>query len=210
MKSIIAKKVGMTNVFDANGAAIPVTVLQAGPCVVTQVKKADKDGYEAVQLGFGDAKKQPKSRAGHLKVSKANSNHLKEYRNFEEEIKVGDMIDVSGFNEGDIVTVRANSKGKGFAGTIKRHNFSQGPKTHGSRNYRRPGSIGAGYPQHVFAGQKMAGRMGNVQTTVKNLPIMKIDKDSNLIAVKGAVPGPKRGIVSVEVIKQANSEGADE
>ncbi len=199
MKFLLARKIGMTSIFDANGAAVPVTLLQAGPCVVTQVKTNQQDGYSAVQLGFGELKKPGKSRSGHLKSAKAKSQYIREYRIEDEaDVAVGDVLTAKIFSEGDQIVVRGTSKGKGFAGTIKRHNFHRGPKTHGSNNYRAPGSIGAGYPEHVMKGMKMAGHMGHVKTTVKNLPIIKIDETNNLIAVRGAVPGPKRGIVSLE------------
>lgn len=197
MKFLLAQKIGMTTIFDAEGTATPVTVLTAGPCVVTQLKTEQRDGYDAVQVGFGEAKKPGKARAGHLKASKASSKRLAEFHD-STDYKPGDVIKADIFAEGDKVTVRAISKGKGFAGTIKRHNFSRGPKTHGSRNYRRPGSIGAGYPEHVMKGMKMAGQLGGIRTTVKNLPIVRIDPKNNLIAVRGAVPGPKRGIVTLQ------------
>ncbi len=209
MKALMAKKIGMTSVFDDAGNAVPVTVLEAGPCVVTQLKSVETDGYTAVQLGFGEAKasKIGKSRAGHLKASKATAQHLSEFRPNDEaeltKLKVGDVLKNDAFEVGDMITVHATSKGKGFAGTIKRHNFSRGPKTHGSNNYRAPGSIGAGFPQHVFRGQKMAGQMGGDRVTVKNLPVVKIDTKNNLIALRGAVPGPNRGIVTLEVITPA-------
>lgn len=200
MKALLAKKVGMTQIFDESGVMTPVTVLEAGPCVVTQLKSEERDGYRAVQIGFGDAKHQPKPQAGHLKSAKANSRHMAEYRidNEETEFSVGDEIKVDIFEAGETVAVSAVSKGKGFAGTIKRHNFKRGPKTHGSHNYRAPGSIGAGYPQHVFKGQKMAGQMGNEQVTVKNLKIMEVDAANNLLVVRGAVPGPKKSLVMVK------------
>lgn len=199
MKTILAKKVGMTQIFDESGVLTPVTVLEAGPCIVTQVKTKQQDGYDAVQIGFGNAKKQAKPQAGHLKSSGANSKILREVRTGESaESKVGDLIDTSVFEVGDKVVVNGVSKGKGFAGTIKRHNFSRGPKTHGSHNYRGPGSIGAMYPQHVFRGIKMAGRMGHDRVTVKNLKVVKVDANSNLLAISGAIPGPKKSIVMVQ------------
>lgn len=202
MKAILAKKVGMTQIFDAEGRLQPVTVLQAGPCVVTQVKNIETDGYMAAQLGFGEAKKPGKSILGHLKASGSNARHLVEVRTDDVEgddaVKVGDTFKADIFEMGDKVVVTGVSKGKGFAGTIKRHNFHRGPKTHGSHNYRAPGSIGAGYPQHVMKGMKMAGRMGHEQVTVKNLTIAQVDVEQNLIAVKGAVPGPNKGLVLIK------------
>ena len=177
-------------------------------CIVTQVKDDTSDGYNAIQLGLDSAKKIAKPQAGHLNKSKANSKYLKEFRIEQETSEsdaqvtynVGDKIGTDTFEVGDKVRVQAVSKGKGFAGTIKRHNFSRGPKTHGSHNYRAPGSIGAGYPQHVFKGQKMAGRMGSDTVTVRNLEVMYIDSKNNIIGIKGAIPGPKKGLVRVQGI----------
>lgn len=199
MKALLAKKIGMTQIFDESGVMTPVTVLEAGPCVVTQRKSDEKDGYNALQIGFGTAKHQAKPQSGHLKPAKANSRFLAEYRTDGQdvEVSVGDEIKVDVFEVGESVAVSAVSKGKGFAGTIKRHNFKRGPKTHGSHNYRAPGSIGAGYPQHVFKGQKMAGQMGNAKVTVKNLKVMEVDIDNNILVVRGAVPGPKKSLVMV-------------
>ncbi len=205
MKALLAKKVGMTQIFDAEGRLQPVTVLQAGPCVITQVKNLETDGYMAAQLGFDEAKRIGKARAGHLKASGSNAKHLAEIRidgtEGDETPKVGDELKADIFEAGDKVVVTGVSKGKGFAGTIKRHNFHRGPKTHGSKNYRAPGSIGAGYPQHVFRGIKMAGHMGHEQVTVKNLTIAQVDAEQNLIAVKGAVPGPRKGLVLIKGIQ---------
>ncbi len=200
MKALLAKKIGMTQIFDESGVMTPVTVLEAGPCAVTQLKSVEMDGYNAVQIGFGDAKHQPKPQAGHLKPAKANSKHLAEYRidTDQTDLTVGSELKADIFAVGESIQVSAISKGKGFAGTIKRHNFHRGPKTHGSHNYRAPGSIGAGYPQHVFKGQKIAGQMGNAKVTVKNLKIMEVDAVNNLIVVRGAVPGPKKSLVLVQ------------
>ncbi len=212
MKALLATKLGMTQLFDEKGRLNSVTLLEAGPCVVTQLKDESTDGYQAVQLGFGTAKKIAKPQAGHMKKAKATSRHLVEFRtkstNVEADTEaataftVGDIIAADVFSIGDMVQVEGVSKGKGFAGTIKRHNFARGPKTHGSHNYRAPGSIGAGYPQHVFKGQKMAGRMGGDTVTVKNLVIVLVDAKKNLIGVKGAIPGPKKGLVRVQGIEQ--------
>jgi len=173
-------------------------VVEAGPCVVTQVKTVENDGYEAIQVGFGEAKKLAKPQEGHLKSAKAKAKTLREFPLFDEEKKVGDKITVDIFNVGDTVAVSGVSKGKGFAGTIKRHNFHRGPKTHGSHNYRAPGSIGAGYPEHVFKGQKLPGQMGAESVTVKNLKVVSLDPEKNLIVLRGAVPGPNRGIVIIK------------
>ncbi|QQS26600.1 50S ribosomal protein L3 [bacterium] len=205
MKAILAKKVGMTQIFDPEGRLLPVTVLQAGPCVIIQLKTVENDGYTATQIGFGEDKQivkgHAKSKAGHLKASGAQSKHLVEVRTVDgDEVassKVGDTISADVFEAGEKVIVTGVSKGKGFAGTIKRHNFHRGPKTHGSRNYRAPGSIGAGYPQHVMRGIKMAGHMGHEQVTVKNLKVALVDAEKNLIAIKGAVPGPNKGLVLI-------------
>lgn len=212
MKALLAKKVGMTQIFDESGKRSGVTVLQAGPCVVTALKSVESDGYSAVQLGFGEAKKLSKTQAGQLKKSGAKSTYLKEFKTDvtmevaegeqkPAELKIGDNLTVEMFEVGEKVVVSGVSKGKGFAGTIKRHNFHRGPKTHGSHNYREPGSIGAGYPQHVFRGIKMAGRMGHDKVTIKNQKIAMIDVENNLIAVVGSIPGPKRGLVVIKGAK---------
>lgn len=212
MKAVIAKKVGMTQIFDANGVRSGVTVLEVGPCVVTALKTVETDGYNAVQIGYGEAKKLSKTQAGQVKKSGAKSKVLKEVRTDavveltegEEQapaLKVGDTPSADLFEVGEKIVVSAVSKGKGFAGTIKRHNFHRGPKTHGSHNYRAPGSIGAGYPQHVFKGIKMAGHMGHEKVTIKNQKIAMVDVENNLIAVVGSVPGPRRGIVMIKGMK---------
>jgi large subunit ribosomal protein L3 len=208
MKALLATKLGMTQLFDEKGRQSSVTLLEAKDCVITQVKDDVSDGYSAIQLGLEVAKKIAKPQVGHFKKSKANSKYLKEFRIEQETSEsdtpvtynVGDKIGTDTFEVGDKVRVQAVSKGKGFAGTIKRHNFSRGPKTHGSHNYRAPGSIGAGYPQHVFKGQKMAGRMGRETVTVRNLEVMYIDPKNNIIGIKGAIPGPKKGLVRVQGI----------
>lgn len=212
MKAVIAKKVGMTQIFDANGVRSGVTVLEVGPCVVTALKTVETDGYNAVQIGYGEAKKLSKTQAGQVKKSGAKGNILREVRTDavvelsegEEQgaaLKVGDTLSADLFEVGEKIVVSAVSKGKGFAGTIKRHNFHRGPKTHGSHNYRAPGSIGAGYPQHVFKGIKMAGQMGHEKVTIKNQKIAMVDVENNLIAVVGSVPGPRRGIVMIKGMK---------
>lgn len=212
MKALLAKKIGMTQLIDTDGKVSAVTVLEAGPCVVTQLKTDETDGYNAVQLGFGEAKHPGKSILGHLKAAKAKSAHLAEIRLPETKsadqadaevaqeaaIKVGDVLQADLFETGEAVQVTAVSKGKGFAGTIKRHNFHRGPKTHGSHNYRAPGSIGAGYPQHVFKGQKMAGRMGNAQVTIRNQKVMLVDAGNHTLAIAGSVPGAKGTLVLVQ------------
>ena len=215
MKAILGTKLGMTQLFDESGNVMRVTLIQAGPCVVTQVKKTETDGYNAVQVGFGAAKHLPKPQAGHLKAAGAESRVVREVRikavdpraphakaataAAEEALglEVGASIEVTAFEAGDEVQVTGTSKGKGFAGTIKRHKFARGPKTHGSHNYRAHGSIGSGYPEHVFKGLRMAGHMGHDQVTVKGLKIMLVDEESGVLGVSGAVPGPKRGLVMV-------------
>jgi large subunit ribosomal protein L3 len=200
VKALLGRKIGMTQLFDEDGNVQRVTVIQAGPCVITQLKTAEKDGYEAVQIGFEQAKKPGKTLAGHATHNKVTSKVLREVRGAasEEEIKVGDIIDVSKFEAGEEVAITGTSKGKGFAGTVKRHNFSTGPKTHGSHNYRAPGSIGSAYPEHVFKGIKMAGRMGGNTTTVKGVKVISIEPSRNLLTVKGSVPGPRRGLVVIK------------
>lgn len=203
MKALITRKVGMTSIIAEDGAMLPVTLLSASPCVVTQVKTAETDGYGAVQLGFEEAKKTGKAQAGHFKKSGITPKIVKEFRVDEtsEDLSVGKKISADVFEVGDAVHVTGTSKGKGFAGTIKRHNFARGRKTHGGRSYRRPGSIGGMYPQKVFKGKKMAGQMGAEQVTVKNLHIALVDVENNVIGVVGAVPGPRKSIVTLKGVK---------
>lgn len=205
MKALIGRKIGMTQLVSKDGVSTPVTVIQAGPCTVTQVKTTEIDGYEGIQLGFGDAKKLSKSVTGHVKTAKVMPKVIREFRgieNDEEATKVGSSFNVSVFEEGDKVIVRGTSKGKGFAGTIRRHNFARQKKTHGGHgNVRRPGSIGSMYPQKVLKGKKMAGQLGHSAVSVKNLVITHIDTENNLIAVKGAIPGPRKSIVTIEGVQ---------
>ena len=200
MKVIIGTKVGMTQIIGEDGLVTPVTILQAGPITATQIKTVEKDGYNAVQFGYGQGKNLSKSVTGHVKQASVTPKILKEFRtDSETELKVGDSISVEAFELGDKVTVTGISKGKGFAGTVKRWNFEESRNTHGFKgNIRRVGSIGSMYPQKVFKGKKMPGRMGHDQVTVKNLVVAYIDKENNLLGLKGAVPGPKKGIVTVE------------
>jgi len=200
VKALIGRKVGMTQIFNEEGNVQRITVIETTPNVVTQVKTLENDGYSAVQLGFGLAKKPAKPQVGHMKASGQMSQVLREIRTDGEdtgEMNIGTKLSADTFELGDSVQITGTSKGKGFAGTIKRHNFHRGPKTHGSHNYRGPGSIGAGYPQHVFKGKKMAGRMGGDQVTVKGAKIALVDVERNLIGITGAVPGPRKGIVIV-------------
>lgn len=200
MKALIGRKVGMTQIFNEEGNVSRITIIETTPNVVTQVKTIENDGYSAIQLGFGLAKKPAKPQAGHMKASGEMSQVLREIRTDGQDtgdMNIGTKLAADTFELGDSVQITGTSKGKGFAGTIKRHNFHRGPKTHGSHNYRAPGSIGAGYPQHVFKGKKMAGRMGGDQVTVKGVKIALVDVERNLIGVTGAVPGPRKGIVIV-------------
>ena len=199
-KAIIGKKLGMTQLFDANGNVVPVTVIEAGPCVVAQKKTTENDGYEAVQIGYGDLKasKVNKPMKGHFaKGDVAPKKVLREFRLEDTSaINVGDIIKADAFAEGDAVDVRGTSKGKGYAGVIKRWNFSRLKESHGTGPvHRHGGSLGVIDPARVFKGKKMAGHLGNERVTVQNLSVVKVDAEKNIIAVKGAVPGPKGGIV---------------
>ena len=203
MQVILGTKIGMTQIISDDGVVTPVTILQAGPCTVTQIKTADTDGYNAVQVGYGKGKNLSKSVVGQVKKAGENISPkvLKEFRVeiIPEGMKLGDTLTVESFKLGDKVAVTGTSKGKGFAGTVKRHNFIESRNTHGFKgNIRRVGSIGSMYPQKVWKGKKMPGRMGHDQVTVKNLVVAYIDVENNLIGLNGAVPGPKKGIVSLE------------
>ena len=197
MKTLLGTKLGMTQLLAEDGRAVPVTLIQAGPVTVTQVKTVETDGYNAVQIAYGEGKNLSKAVAGHVKSAKVTPKHIREVRVDEPvEAKVGDSFDVSVFAIGDMVDATGISKGKGFAGTVKRHNFNTSKKTHGGNgNVRKPGSIGSMYPQKVFKGKKMSGRMGAEQVTVKNLEIAYVDPETNLIGVRGAVPGPRKGLI---------------
>ena len=209
-KAILAKKVGMTQIFNENGSLIPVTVLQATPNVVTQVKTVENDGYAAVQVGFGEIRDVlvNKPRKGHFaKAGVANKRFLREFK-FENaaEYTVGQEIKADIFAEGDKIDATGTSKGKGFQGAIKRHGLSRGPMKHGSKYHRHAGSNGAATtPGRVFKGKHMPGHTGNVKATVQNLEVVKVDVENNLILVKGAVPGPKKALVILkETVKSAN------
>jgi large subunit ribosomal protein L3 len=203
MPGIIGRKIGMTSVYSAEGKAMPCTVIEAGPCVVTQVKTQDRDGYEAIQLGFGDRKEKntPNAMKGHFKKAKTTPKaNLAEFNGFEE-LNLGDTVSVDIFEEGEFVSVTGTSKGKGFQGVVKRHNFAGvGQATHGQHNrMRAPGSIGAAsYPARVFKGMRMAGQMGNARVKMENLQVLRVLADKNLILVKGSVPGPKGSTVTIE------------
>jgi large subunit ribosomal protein L3 len=204
MSGLIGRKIGMTSIFDENGKNIPCTVIEAGPCVVTQVRTNAIDGYEALQLGFDDKteKHTVKAEEGHFKkAGTAAKKKVVEFHGFEEEFKLGDSIDVNLFAEGEFVDVVGTSKGKGFQGVVKRHGFGGvGQATHGQHNrLRAPGSVGASsYPSRVFKGMRMAGRMGGDNVTVQNLKVLKVVADKNLLVIKGCVPGCKNSYVIIQ------------
>ena len=204
MSGLIGKKIGMTSLFDDKGKNIPCTVLELGPCVVTQVRTTAVDGYEAVQLGFDDKAEKQVTKAAEGHFNKANispKNKLVEFQNFEQELNLGDTVTVDHFAEGDFVDVSGTSKGKGFQGVVKRHGFGGvGQATHGQHNrLRAPGSIGAAsYPARVFKGMRMAGQMGNSKVKVLNLKVIKVVPEKNLLVVKGCVPGHKNAYVIVQ------------
>ncbi|HKI85889.1 MAG TPA: 50S ribosomal protein L3 [Thermoanaerobaculia bacterium] len=206
MKGLIGKKMGMTRVFDEDGRSIPVTVLECGPCPITQIKTNEKDGYQALQLGFGADRKEkrtPKPLLGHLAKSGSGPQRmLREFRVSDlEGYALGQKLTVELFDGIAKVRVTGISKGRGFAGVIRRYNFQRGRETHGSHNHRVPGSIGAcATPSRVFRGKKMPGRMGNDRVSVKNLEVVRIDKENNLLFVKGAVPGTRNGFILVDAV----------
>ncbi len=204
MKAFITRKVGMTSTITEYGVMQAVTLLSADNNIITQIKTVENDGYSAVQLGTENKKKQTKSLLGHFKASKSTPKVVREFRVDEitEDLMVGTSLTPEVFSVGDIVQVTGTSKGKGWAGTIKRHNFKRGRKTHGGRSYRRPGSIGSMYPQRIFKGKRMAGQMGHETVTVRNLKVALVDIELGVIGVTGAVPGPRKGIV---IIKGAKS-----
>jgi 50S ribosomal protein L3, bacterial len=203
MKALLGTKIGMTQVIGEDGVVTPITLIKADPLTVTQVKTVETDGYNAVQVGFGMGKNLSKAVAGHVKTSGATPKTIREFRVDElPELKVGDKISLDNFVLGDIVDATGISKGKGFAGTVKRHNFNTSRHTHGGNgDVRRVGSIGSMYPQKVFKGKKMAGRMGHDQVTVQNLKVAYLSLEDNLIGLKGAVPGPRKGLI---VLKSKN------
>ncbi len=200
IQGMVGRKLGMTQVFDDNGVALPVTVIECGPNVVTQIRTEEKDGYEAVQLGFGISKRLNRPEQGHRKASGFMSDVLREVTASSlDDIEVGRQIKADTFAAGELVDVTANSKGRGFQGGMKRHGFSGGPKTHGqSDRWRAPGSIGSSAtPGRVYKGIKMAGHMGNNRVTVQNLEVVRVDTDRNLLLIKGSVPGPSKGLVTI-------------
>ncbi len=200
MKALITRKIGMTSTIAKDGIVQAVTLLSAQPNTVTYLKNQDTDGYTAIQLGTEVAKKMGKALTGHFKKAKSQPKIVREFRipEIAQDMNVGQTLAADVFSVGDIVHVTSTSKGKGFAGTIKRHNFHRGRKTHGGRSYRRPGSIGSMYPQHIFKGKKMAGQMGHEQVTVRNLTVAMVDSELEVIGVTGAVPGPRKGIVLIK------------
>ena len=201
-KALLGKKLGMTQIFDNDGKVIPVTVIEAGPCTVVQVKTKDADGYDAVQLGFGEVKanKVTKPKAGHFKKANVEpKKHLREFRLEEISYNVGDELKADVFTAGDSVDITGTTKGKGFQGVIKRHGQSRGPMGHGSMYHRRPGSMGpTSTPGRVFKGKKLPGHMGMQQVTIQNLEIVSVDLDKNVILVKGSVPGNKGAILKIK------------
>ena len=209
MKAILGRKLGMTQLFLDNGTVVPVTVVEAGPCVVTQKKTTQTDGYNAIQLGFEDIREKLVSKPlqGHFKKAGVSfKRSLREYHvDNTDDYTLGQEIKVDVFEKGDIVDIQGTSKGKGFQGTIKRHNAHRGPMTHGSRNQRKPGSIGAcADPSRVIKGKKLPGHMGNETVTVQNIEVVGIDLDKNVLLVKGAVPGAKGGLLSIsKAVKQS-------
>ncbi|MDX9917936.1 MAG: 50S ribosomal protein L3 [Gudongella sp.] len=203
MKNMLGKKIGMTQIFKEDGTLVPVSVIEAGPLYVVQKKTIEKDGYNAIQVGFGDVKENrvTKPLKGHY--DKANVAYRKFLREFPvenpDEFEIGQQIKVDVFEAGDMIDVTGTSKGKGTAGVVKRHGFGRGRETHGSKFHRMPGGLSAGtYPGRVFKGHRMMGRMGNERVTVQNLEIVRVDAERNLLLVKGAIPGPKKGLVSIK------------
>ena len=207
-KAIIGKKIGMTQIFTEAGEVVPVTVVEAGPVVVTQVKTIENDGYNAVQVGFVDAKEKSlnKPQKGHLAAANTLKKHLKEFRvESVDAYTVGQEIKADVFAAGEMIDVTGISKGKGFQGPIKRHGQSRGPESHGSRYHRRSGSMGAcSYPGRVFKNKKLAGHMGSVKVTVQNLEVVRVDADKNFILVKGAIPGAKGSVVTLKEAVKAS------
>ena len=208
MKAIIGTKIGMTQIFDEKGVVIPVTAIQAGPCVVAQVKEIETDGYNAIQLGFGEVKEKHmnKPEKGHFaKAGIQNKKHLREFRVDMIDVKVGDEVKADVFQAGEKIDVQGTTKGKGFQGVIKRHGQSRGPMGHGSMYHRRPGSMGpTSTPGRVFKGKKLPGHMGVQTVTIQNLDVVRVDTDKNVILVKGSVPGAKGSLLKIrQAVKAA-------
>lgn len=207
MKFILGKKIGMTRVFKEDGKMVPVTLVEANNCMVIQVKTEEKDGYQAVQLGFGEKKRVSKAVVGHVQkalgketAKKSQIKYLREFRiEGDKEYKVGEKINVSDFVEGDKIKVISTSKSKGFQGVVKRHGFKGHPSTHGTKHAKRqPGSIGSGFPEHVFKGKRMAGRMGGDRVTTKTLEIVQVDQEKNILVIKGCFAGNKGALVQIK------------
>lgn len=199
---LLGNKIGMTQIFDESGNIIPVTILKVGPCVITQVKTQAKNGYDSIQIGYGNvsSKSLTQPELGHLQKSNIQPlKYLKEFRvNEESEFKIGQILNVDSFLPGQLVNIRGKSIGKGFSGHQKRHNFTRGPMTHGSKNHRAPGSIGMGTtPGRVLPGKKMAGQLGNKITTIKKLEVIQIDSEENILVIKGSVPGKPGNLLSI-------------
>jgi large subunit ribosomal protein L3 len=216
IEGLLGKKVGMTQIFDERGEVVPVTVISAGPCVVTQIRTKERDGYEAVQLGYEEAKRLSQPERGHLKASQPEGadevllRHLREFQTPSiDDLQVGQRVTVGIFKPGDVIDVSGMSKGKGFQGVVKRHHFRGGPKTHGqSDRHRAPGSIGATTtPGRVFRGTRMAGRMGNERVTVQNLRVVQVDEERNLLVVRGSVPGATNGLLMIRRSVKAPQRG---
>ncbi len=206
VNGIIGKKIGMTRIFHENGVVSAVSVIQAGPCTVTTVKTQARDGYEAVQLGYGASHRLTKPEKGHLRASGSEARHLREFPVDGQTVEVGQRVTVDIFEPGERVDIISNSKGKGFAGVVKRYHFKGGPRTHGQKDrLRAPGAIGAGtFPGRVVKGQKMAGHMGNARTTVQNVEVVQADAERNLLFVKGSVPGARNTLVMIRRAQKAS------
>lgn len=210
IRGILGRKLGMARVFDENGEVTASTLVEAGPCFVTQLKTQERDGYESVQLGFGATRKLNRPEKGHLKAAglgdRQGLEHLREVPvDSLEDVEIGARVDASLFVPGELVDVIGTSKGRGFAGVVKRHNFRGGPKTHGqSDRWRRPGSVGSGTtPGRTFKNMRMAGHMGDARVTVKNLQVLRVDSDRNIVAIRGAIPGPNGGLVMIRKVELA-------
>ena len=209
MSGLIGKKIGMTSIFDSNGKNIPCTVIEAGPCIVTQVRTEEVDGYKAVQLGFDDATEKSATKAdlGHAKKAGTSvKRKIVEFKGFDKEYKLGDAITVEHFTEGEFVDIAGVSKGKGFQGVVKRWNFGGGPASHGSMFHRRGGSYGlCQWPGRIFKNKKMPGHMGDVSRTTQNLQVVKVLPEKNLVLIKGSVPGHKGSILTLRVAKKSKN-----
>ena len=206
---LLGNKIGMTQIFDETGNIIPVTILKVGPCIVTEVKTTEKNGYNSIQVGYGDvsSKSLTQSELGHLQKSNIQPlKYLKEFRmNKESEFKIGQVLNVDAFEPGQLINIQGKTIGKGFSGLQKRHNFTRGPMTHGSKNHRAPGSIGMGTtPGRVLPGKKMAGQLGNKIITIKNLKVIQINSEENILVIKGSVPGKPGNLLSIVCSEQNN------